>query len=65
MISIQTKYIPATHTKGSRIKAYTSSGFTATIPYPHAESYELAHFEAVKALVAKHQLEHPWRTHGQ
>jgi len=56
MIAIQTKYLPATNTRGSRIKAWTSSGFSATIPYPHELSHELCHFEAVKALCAKHNL---------
>ena len=62
MIAIHTKCIPVTNTRGTRIKAYTVGsgsikGFEATIPYPYSESYELAHFEAVKALVAKHNLE--------
>jgi hypothetical protein len=56
MIAIQTKYLPCTNTLGSRIKAWTSSGFTATISYPHELSHELCHFQAVKALVAKHEL---------
>ena len=62
MIAIHTKCIPVTNTRGTRIKAYTVGsgsikGFEATIPYPYSESYELAHFEAVKALVAKHSLD--------
>ena len=57
MIAIHTKYIGATNTRGSRIKAYTSSGFTVTIPYPYADSYEVAHFQAVKELVRKHKLD--------
>lgn len=57
MIAIQTKYIGATNTRGSRIKAFTSSGFSVTIPYPYHESYEICHFEAVKALVKKHNLD--------
>lgn len=62
MIAIHTKFIPATNIKGSRIKAYTADwgdrkGFSAIIPYPHQESYELAHFEAVKELVKKHNLD--------
>ena len=58
MIAIQTKYLAATDSKPSRIKAWTSSGFSATISYPHEFSHELCHFEAVKALVSKHSL--PW-----
>jgi hypothetical protein len=62
MIAIHTKYIPATNFKGSRIKAYTVGcgdikGFQATISYPHEYSYEVCHFQAVKALVEKHQLD--------
>jgi hypothetical protein len=56
MQAIHTKYIPCTNTKGSRIKAYTASGFSATIDYPHELSGHLCHFEAVKALVSKNKL---------
>jgi hypothetical protein len=56
MIAIQTKYLGPTNTRGSRIKAWTDSGFSVTISYPHEISHELCHFEAVKALVAKHAL---------
>lgn len=59
MIAIHTKYIKATNTRGSRIKAYTTTGFTAVIPYPYNESDHLCHFEAVKALVSKHKLDWP------
>ena len=59
MISIQTKYIPATNTKGSRIKAYTERGLSVTISYPHEFSHERPHYEAVKALVKKHNLDWP------
>ena len=57
MIAIHTKFIGPTNNRGSRIKAYTVSGFSATIPYPYELSYENCHFEAVKALVAKHKLD--------
>lgn len=56
MVIIKTKCLSPTNHNGARIKA-SANGFTATIPYPHAESYEIAHFEAVKALVAKHNLD--------
>lgn len=56
MVIIKTKYLRATNTKGSRIKA-EANGLTATISFPYGESYENAHFEAVKALVAKHSLD--------
>ena len=62
MIAIHTKFINATNTKGGRIKAYTvgnsmRKGFQATISYPHEHSYEIAHFQAVKKLVADNKLE--------
>jgi hypothetical protein len=55
MIAIQTKYLPATNTRGSRIKAFTCNGHTASIPYDHALSHEALHFEAVKALKEKNK----------
>lgn len=57
MIAIQTKVIPSSNTRGTRIKAFTSSGFSAIIAYPYNESYELAHFEAVKELIKKNKLD--------
>jgi len=62
MIAIHTKYISASSTRGSRIKAFTASsmgmkGFTATISYPSEFNGVNCHFEAVKALVAKHELD--------
>ena len=57
MVSIETKYIGPTNARGSRIKAFTCTGFTAVIPYPYEKSHELCHFEAVKALVKKHGLD--------
>jgi hypothetical protein len=56
MVIIKTKHIGPTNHRGARIKA-SANGFSATISYPYAESYENAHFEAVKALVAKHSLD--------
>lgn len=56
MVIIKTKYLSATNRRGSKIKA-SANGFTATIPYPHALSHELCHFEAVKELIKKHNLE--------
>jgi len=56
MVIIKTKYLGATNSRGSRIKA-EANGWSATIPYPHHLSYEFAHFEAVKALVKKHNLD--------
>jgi hypothetical protein len=57
MIAIQTKYLQVTNTKGSRIKAWTSNGQSVTVSYDHAFSHELVHFQAVKALIAKHKLD--------
>ena len=62
MIAIHTKYLGPTDTRGSRIKAYTASwgthkGFTVSIPYNHALDGVNVHFEAVKALVKKHNLD--------
>jgi hypothetical protein len=57
MIIIKTKCLPPTNTRGARISA-SASGFKVTTPYPYELSYEACHFEAVKALVAKHEL--PW-----
>ena len=55
MIAIYTKYLPATNTTPSRIKAFTlASGQSATVPYDHNLSGEMVHFEAVKAFAAKH-----------
>jgi hypothetical protein len=61
MIAIHTKYLPVSNSRGSRIKAYTAAhgtfkGFTATISYPSELSGVECHFQAVKALVAKHDL---------
>ena len=58
MIAIHTKYIGPSNTRGSRIKAYTSTNWTATIDYPYSKGGIVeSHFEAVKALVKKHGLE--------
>ena len=51
MKAILTKYLPATHRRGSRIKAYDSDGNSVTIGYDHAVSDP--HREAAIALVLK------------
>jgi hypothetical protein len=56
MVIIKTKVLPPTNSRGTRIKA-SANGFTATISYPYAKSYELAHYEAVKWLVLKNELD--------
>ena len=40
MKAIETKYLPATNFKGSRIKAYAEGGNSVTIGYPHELSGE-------------------------
>ena len=67
MIAIHTKYISASNSRGSRIKAYTASsmglkGFNVTISYPSELSGVACHFESVKALIQKNGLE--WSTEG-
>ena len=56
MVIIKTKHLSPTNSRGARIKA-EANGFTVSIPYPYNESYALAHYEAVKALIAKHNLD--------
>ena len=56
MQAIETKYVPATNTRGSRIKA-TAGGMSAVVSYDHSLSDVDVHFEAVKGLVKKHDLE--------
>jgi hypothetical protein len=62
MLGITTKYLSASGAKGSRIKATVwnwakGKSESVTISYPHQFSGELVHFEAVKALVKKLDLQ--------
>jgi len=50
--AIYTKYLPATETKGSRIKASCDRG-SLTIGYPHEFSGDEVHREAVRQLCRK------------
>ena len=51
---IGTKYLPATDTKGGRIKAKASSApYSITIPYDHSLDVEQAHAKAAMQLAAK------------
>ena len=50
--AIVTKYLPATNTRGSRIKASCERG-SITISYPHELSGDACHIAAADALVAK------------
>ena len=52
MQAIQTKYLPATNLKGSRIKAWCERG-SITIDYPHELSGAEVHRAAVHALIAR------------
>ena len=52
MQAIHTKYLPATNTRGSRIKATAGAG-SVIISYPHELSGQAAHRAAADALCAK------------
>ena len=52
MQAIVTKYLPATNTKGSRIKATCDAG-SVTIPYPHELSGSDCHRSAALCLITK------------
>ena len=52
MQAIQTKFLPATNTRGSRIKATCAAG-SITIGYPHELSGQAVHRAAAEALAAK------------
>ena len=59
MIAIHTKFLPATNTKGERIKAYTNaSSFAVTISYDYGMTNLGAHVAAVRELTRKNDL--PW-----
>jgi hypothetical protein len=55
MVIIKTKVLGPTDTRGTRIKA-TANKMSVIIPYPYKESFEKAHFEAVKELVTAFNL---------
>ncbi len=55
MKAIQTKYLPATNHRGSRIKAFDWCGNSITIPFNFALDTLEAHFEAALAFVNKMQ----------
>lgn len=62
MLGITTKYLSPTNTRGARIKATVwdwtkQKNRSVEISYPHQFSNELCHFEAVKALVKKLDLQ--------
>jgi hypothetical protein len=53
MIGIETKFIPATNTKGARVKAFVFNGQQVTRPYNYEKSELEAHFEVVQAFIAE------------
>lgn len=53
MKAIETKYLPATNFKGSRIKAYAEGGNSITISYPYELSGEDVHRKAAETLQVK------------
>lgn len=54
MQAIMTKYLGPTNNRGSRIKAYTESGLSITIPYPHERNQGAdAHSVAALALAKR------------
>ena len=54
--SIFIKYLPATATKHSRLKAITSSGLSAVIAYPSDVDGDKAFIRAAEALLEKYGL---------
>ena len=54
--AILSKYLPATNTRGSRIKATCERG-SVTIPYPHELSGVACHRLAVDTLISKFRVE--------
>lgn len=52
--AIETKYLPATSNRGSRIKATAWAG-SVTVPYDHALDATENHQAAADALIAKYQ----------
>lgn len=54
MKAIQTKYLPASNVRGSRIKAWAEGWGSVTIPYPHEASHSETYAKAAIALCNKH-----------
>lgn len=51
--AIETKFLPCTDTKGSRIKAFDLDNNSVTISYPHELNQGQAHRKAAQALADK------------
>lgn len=62
MQSINTKYLSATNTKGSRIKAYASYGkeFNLTMPYDYALDTQQAHAKVAMELAKRLNWAEDW-----
>jgi hypothetical protein len=58
---VNTKFMPATNTKGSRVKAFREDGVypPVTVDYDHSVSPFANHCEAMRAYVRKHDLRAP------
>lgn len=56
--TITTKYMPATNTSGSRIKATISYGKSASISYPYELSGRECHDAAVRECLKRNHLDH-------
>lgn len=50
MKAIQTKYLPATGRRGSRIKAFDADGNSITLPLDHGLNQDARHRQAAEAL---------------
>lgn len=55
MKAIQTKYLPCTNNRGSRVKAYAHGGCQVTISWDDALGIEENHDNAARALIAKYE----------
>jgi hypothetical protein len=55
MQTIETKYLPYTNCRGSRVKARSSGGHSVTVDWDYALNSEENHIAACKALVEKLQ----------
>jgi len=53
MVAIETKFIPPTNHRGARVKAFTESGLSVTIPWEHGDGVEANHVAAAQALAHK------------
>ena len=63
MKAIQTKYLPCTNHRGSRIKATAEGVKSLTIGYPHELDSHDAHKQAAQALADRQAKDtrYPWR----